>query len=369
LSQGCPALTCYEGRWYNPDCPAQLILTERSGWESDTRGGHGKAPSSQAMEDVGMRDKACLTVQAGQLKGYLCVVGAAFLWASSGAVGKGLMSQGMGVLELVQARITLAALLMSAAFGFGGRGYLKIGAGDLPYLLLLGILMALNNASYFYAISKIQVAAAILLQYMAPVMVTLYAVLFWGERMGWLKALALGLAVGGCYLVVGGYSLRLLELNREGMLGGLGAAMCFATYTLLAERAMGRCSPWTVLLYAMLFAAVAWHLLMEPFRYLKVGFTLEQWGWLLYIAVAGTVLPFGLYLVGVNHIRSTRAIITATLEPISAALMAFMFLGEALEPFQALGGALVIGAVVLLQLEREHGQALSPENIRSRGRL
>ncbi len=293
-----------------------------------------------------------------QYKGYLCVVAAALLWASSGAAGKGLLSQGMSLLDLVQIRITLAALLLGAVLVVKTKGTFKIRLVDIPRLLFLGLFMALNNATYFYAISNIQVAAAILLQYMAPIIVTIYTLFFWGERMGKFKALALALALGGCYLVVGGYNLRLLELNREGILGGVGAAFCFAAYTLLGERAMEKNSPWTVLEYAMLFAALFWHLFMEPFRYIRAGFSLEQWGWLLYIALAGTVLPFGLYLLGVSRIRSTRAIITATMEPIFAGLISFLFLGEALEPLQALGGALVIAAVVLLQLGKEHEQAL-----------
>lgn len=301
------------------------------------------------------------------LIGYSCVVGAAVLWASSGAAGKGLLAAGMGVLDLVQVRITLAAMLLGLALGVGARDLLRIRLKDLPYLFILGLSMALNNATYFYAISKIQVAAAILLQYLAPGLVAMYAVLFWGERMSLLKSLALALAIGGCYLVVGGYSLRLLELNREGILGGLGAAFCFAAYTLLGERGMHRYSPWTVLFYAMAFAALIWHLLMEPFHYLRAGFGPYQWGWLLYIGLMGTVIPFGLYLLGVNHIRSTRAIITATLEPISAAGISFLFLGEALEVLQTLGGLLVIGAVVILQMEREE-ELLAPEAIRVRSR-
>lgn len=306
-------------------------------------------------------------VPVGQPKGYLCVVAAALLWASSGVAGKGLITHGVSVLNLVQVRITLAALMLGTVLGLKGKDLLKVSFKDIPWLFLVGLSMALNNAAYFYSISKIQVAAAILLQYLAPVMVTLYMILLGGESLGRFKPLALILAVGGCYLVVGGYNVRVLELNREGILGGLAAAICFASYTLLGERGMQGRSPWTVLAYAMLFAAIFWHLFMEPFRYIKEGFTLEQWGWLIYIALAGTVLPFGLYLVGVSYIGSTRAIITATLEPISAALISFSLLGEALETLQVLGGALVIAAVVLLQLEREHHQAAAPEKTRPKG--
>jgi drug/metabolite transporter (DMT)-like permease len=68
---------------------------------------------------------------------------------------------------------------------------------------------------------------------------------------------------------------------------------------------------------------------------------------------------------GINYIRSTRASITATLEPISAGFIAYFFLGETLELFQVLGGILVITAVVVLQLRSEKDE-LAPELIRAR---
>lgn len=299
-------------------------------------------------------------------KGYLCVVTAAIMWASSGTAGKALFESGMTPFQLAQIRVTLSAALLAAAFGaFASRLFL-IRPKDVGYFLLLGgVGMAMNNIAYFYAISKIQVAAAILLQYLAPILVAFFAICFWKERLTLPKLAALFLALGGCYLVVGGYNLQLLKMNRLGILGGLGAAVSFAAYSLLGERGMHRYPPWTVLFYALVFAALTWHILHPPFHYLVAGFTWVQWGWILHIAVVGTILPFGLYFVGINHIRSTRAIITANLEPISAGFMAFFLLGEALETLQILGGALVIGAIVLLQMQREQNE-LSPELIRAR---
>ena len=128
---------------------------------------------------------------------------------------------------------------------------------------------------------------------------------------------------------------------------------------------MHRYSPWTVLFYALLFSAIPWYIFYPPFNYLWAGFTLPQWLGLLYIAFMGTAIPFGLYFVGINYIRSTRASITATLEPISAGFIAYLFLGEILEPLQILGGVLVIAAIVLLQLQSEQDE-LTPELIRAR---
>jgi drug/metabolite transporter (DMT)-like permease len=300
------------------------------------------------------------------IRGYLCVVAAAILWASSGTAGKGLFEQGITPFELVQIRVTLSSFLMAVVFGMFSKGLLRIRIKDLGYFLLLGgIGMTLVQGAYFYTISKIQVAAAILIQYLAPIFVAFYAICFWKERLTAAKLSAILLAVGGCYLVVGGYNLQLLKLNRLGIMGGLASAICFAGYTLLVERGMHRYRPWTMLFYSMVFAALAWHIVYPPFHYLIAGFSWEQWGWILYIAVVGTIIPFGLYFVGINHIRSTRASITATLEPISAGFFAFLFLGETLEFLQMVGGVLVIGAIVLLQVQQEQDE-LAPELIRTK---
>lgn len=297
-------------------------------------------------------------------RGYIYVLLAALMWASSGTAGKALFEGGMTPFELVQIRVTLSSLLLGVVLAISPKEYLKIRWKDVGYFLVLGVGMALVQGTYFFTISKIQVAAAILIQYLSPFFVAFYSILFWKERFTGLKALALLLSFGGCYLVVGGYDLELLKMNRLGIMVGVSSAMLFAGYSLLGERGMHRYRPWTVLFYALLFAALSWHVFFTPFHYLKAGFTVTQWWWLFYIAVIGTILPFGLYFMGVNYIRSTRASITATLEPISAGLMAFLFIGETLGPLQILGGILVIAAVVLLQLRQEQDK-LAPILIRA----
>jgi len=301
----------------------------------------------------------------GALKGYLCVMTGAMMWASSGTAGKALFEGGVKALDLVQIRVTLASIILFLFLVVFSRSSLKIRPRDVGYFLLLGgVFMALVQGTYFYTISKIQVAAAILIQYLAPIFVAVYSMVFWKERSTLCKITALFLAFGGCYLVVGGYNLELLRMNRLGIMGGVASAVCFAGYSLLGERGMHRYRPWTVLFYALVFSIPTWHILHPPFQYVRLAFDFSQWLWMVYIAVVGTILPFGLFFVGVNYIRSTRASITATLEPISAGFFAFFVLGETMEILQIAGGAMVIGAVVLLQIEQEQDM-LTPAMIRA----
>jgi drug/metabolite transporter (DMT)-like permease len=304
--------------------------------------------------------------KSSSAKGYLCVVVAALMWASSGTAGKALFDAGMSPFDLVQIRVTLASGLVFIVFLVFSRDLLRLRAKDVPFFLFLGsVVMAVVTGSYLYTISKIQVAAAILIQYLAPIFVAIFAMLFWKERPTFVKIMALFLAFGGCFLVVGGYNLALLQMNLLGILGGLTSAVTFAGYSLLGERAMHRYRPWTVLFYALAFSALTWHVVYPPFTYLYAGYTLTQWGWIFYIAIVGTILPFGLFFAGINHIRSTRASITATLEPIFAGFLAFIFLGERLLLLQMIGGCMVILAIVLLQLQQEHDE-MAPALIRTK---
>lgn len=304
-------------------------------------------------------------VKSSSPKGYLCVITAALMWASSGTAGKALFEAGMSPFDLTQIRVALASAIIFLVFLFFSRELLRIRPKDIPFFLLLGSgVMAVVTGSYLYTISKIQVAAAILIQYLAPIFVAAYAMLFWKERPTIAKITALFLAFGGCFLVVGGYNLKLLQMNLPGILGGLTSAITFAGYSLLGERAMHRYRPWTVLFYALAFSALTWHVAYPPFTYFRAGYSLAQWGWIFYIAVVGTILPFGLFFAGINHIRSTRASITATLEPIFAGFLAFLLLGETLLALQILGGCMVILAIVLLQIQQEQDE-LAPALIRT----
>ena len=80
--------------------------------------------------------------------------------------------------------------------------------------------------------------------------------------------------------------------------------------------------------------------------------------------MVGAILPFGLYYEGINRIRSTRASITSTVEPIVAGVLSFVFLGEVMGPLQIAGGRLVIGAIILLQVKQERDEN-TPARIRA----
>ncbi len=283
--------------------------------------------------------------------GYLYVSLAAILFAISGTSAKYLFNDGVTAFQLIQMRTTLAFAGLLTWICLKDPVLLKISIKNLPYFIGLGV-FGIGSAQFFYllAISKINVAAAILLHYTGPVFVALYVVFIQRHKLSFNSVLAILGTLSGCFLVVGAYNLQLFALNRVGIVAGILAAISFAVYSILSEYGMRKYTPWTVLLYGMLFAALMWNILHPPFEAFLHRYSPFQWGLILFIGVCGTIIPFGLYFEGVKRIKPTHASITATLEPISAGIIAAVFLGEMMGTLQIIGGLIVIVSIILLQL-------------------
>ena len=284
--------------------------------------------------------------------GYLYVSLAAILFAISGTSAKFLFNGGITAFQLIQMRTTLAFVGLLLWLCLKESALLNISTKSLPYFFSLGV-FGIGSAQFFYllAISKINVAAAILLHYTGPVFVALYVVFVQRQKLRFNITLAILGTLIGCFLVVGAYNLQLFALNRVGIIAGILAAVSFAVYSILSEYGMRQYTPWTVLLYGMMFAALMWNILHPPLEAFLHGYSPIQWGWILFIGICGTIFPFGLYFEGVKRIQPTHASITATLEPISAGVIAALFLGEVMVPLQIIGGLLVIVSIIILQLD------------------
>jgi drug/metabolite transporter (DMT)-like permease len=70
------------------------------------------------------------------------------------------------------------------------------------------------------------------------------------------------------------------------------------------------------------------------------------------MVVLGTVVPFALVLASLRHLRATQASVVGMTEPVIAAAIAYVLLGEALTPVQMLGGAVVLAGVLLAETSR-----------------
>lgn len=287
----------------------------------------------------------------GRLRGYAMVVGAACCWGVMATLAKLLFrDRAVDPVVLVVIRSDLATLTLFAIFAVAGRGRLRIGRreGWLAAIVGVGGLLT-NNFLYFQAIHLTSVATALLLQYQAPILVALYTVLVQRQRLSRRLLLSLGMAAGGCALVVRVYDPAVLRPNLLGVAAGLGTALAFAFYILASRVALKTMNAWTLLAYGYLSASLVWAFVVPPWRILSLPYDADTWWAFVAIATIGTALPFGLFINGLKFLPPTQASIVSMLEPVVAALAAYIVLGETLLPLQMLGGGLVLAAVILVE--------------------
>lgn len=317
--------------------------------------------------------------RASRLRGYSLAVLAAACWATGGLMAKWLFTSrsaatahwpfpplGISIepTVLAGARALSAFVLLCAWLVLTRRDALKISLRDVPFLAIFGVVgLAMVHFTYFKTISLTNVATAILLEYLAPVLVLIVSVLFLKHRMTWSLPAGVALSIAGCALVVGAVGGAGLVVSPAGIAWGLASAVFFAAYSLMGTLAARRFSPYTTLVWGLAFASVFWLLVLGPTAVLRPFSDSKQIAAILFIAVVSTIVPFSAFLTALRYIAPTNATVTSTIEPVIAGVGAFLLFGEALAGLQILGGLMVIAAIAVVQLpERQPLETLPPQD-------
>lgn len=284
--------------------------------------------------------------------GSVLVVLAGIFWGSMGIFVRGLSAYGFSPIQIVSLRMTVAALVFILILLFRGADDLKIRLRDLPLFLGLGLASVLFfTICYFSAIEMMTLSAAAILLYTSPIWVMLMSLIFFRERLGPEKLLALVLAFSGCVLVSG---LGGGGLSPAGLLIGLGSGIGYGLYSILGTVALRRYSPYTVTACTFAIAGVgSWFVCAPGDMLSKLSAAPALPPLLLLIALAGlltAVIPFLLYTLGLQRLEASRAAILATVEPMVATLIGVLIYNEPLSLSSGAGIALILAAIFVLNI-------------------
>jgi drug/metabolite transporter (DMT)-like permease len=297
--------------------------------------------------------------------GYAMVLAAASLWAINGVISKVIIESGdVPAQRLTEVRTTGAFILLFLALAVARPGNLRVRREELPVLLTFGVLgLAFVQWFYFEAISRLDIGVALLIQYVAPVLVALWARFVYHEPVRRRIWAALALSILGIALLV--QLWEGLTLDGLGVAAALGSAITFAVYVLSAERAVLRRDPVSLVCYGFLLASIFWAI-VQPLQSFPIGrvdesvsllgrledLSLPVWLLMTWMVVLGTIIPFALLAASLRHIPASRASITAMFEPVAATVFAYAWLGESLTAAQLVGALVVLAAIVLAQTAR-----------------
>ena len=322
-----------------------------------------------------MTDTAHAPPRARPAVGYALVLTGAVLFIVNAGVARATIRGGIDPGTLTTVRVTGSAVVYALWATVADRSALRPPRGRmLAWMVLLGLVgVALLQWTYLVAIDRLPIGIALLLEYTAPVLIALWARFVAHEPVGRAIWPALGLALGGLALVAQVWEG--LTFDGLGVLAGLGAAVCFATYFLVGEHGTSQQDPIRVVLWSFVIATVVLNLIWpitavtadDLTRQVSLGGELahvEVAGWLLlaWIVVPGSVLPFGFSMAALRHLPATVVSIVSMVEPIGVAALGWLWFGESLAPIQLVGGLTVLAGIVLAQRARQvpHAEPFPP---------
>ena len=290
--------------------------------------------------------------------GLVLAVASALAFSSSGPFIKPLLESGWSLGAALLMRLGLAGLILSPALLVTirrQRGFLRR-HGRL--IVAFGLIPVLGCQLFFFsAMQRMPVAVALLIEYLAPVLLVAFvwirtrrapsALVLWGSA----------IAMTGLVLVVNiaGASFDLL-----GTLFALAAAVCVCAYFVISERAGDDLPPLALAAGGLLTGAALIGLLClvgimpftaPPTSVVLAGAEVPWFVPLLWVSAIATTLGYALGVVAIPRIGSRVASFVGLSEVLFALGFAWIFLAEVPALIQFAGGALILGGVVLVRLD------------------
>lgn len=295
--------------------------------------------------------------------GYFYALLAAFLFGANGSVSKVIIQSGFSATQLTQMRVLGAAIISGLVLLMLDKKSFYLPKKQWPTILVLGIVgVAMLQATYAFAIELLPVGIALLLEYLAVLLVALVAFFFFKEKVRLRLWVAIGFVMVGLVVVA---EIWASTLNPTGVMWGLLAAFTLATYFLVGEKQLKTISPlalsfWTMSVATVFWAPLSgwWELEWSDFAILAAvgpgddALVLPLWAFFLWNIILGSFAPFLLSLSALKRLSATAAGILATSEIAFAFITAWLWLQEQLTVLQVVGASIVLGGIVIAQSAR-----------------
>ena len=295
--------------------------------------------------------------------GYIYALLAAFLFGANGSVSKVIIQAGFSAMQLTQMRVLGAALISGFVLLIIDKRSFRLPAGQWPVVLVLGVVgVAMLQVTYALAIELLPVGIALLLEYLAVLLVALVAFFVFKEKVRLRLWVAIAFVMAGLVVVA---EIWASTLNPIGVMWGLLAAITLATYFLVGEKQLKTISPLALAFWTMTIAAVFWLPFSGWWELDASSFTplaplgsepdsalVPLWALLAWNVVLGSFAPFLLSLSALKRLSATAAGIVATSEIAFAFVTAWLWLQESLSLLQVVGASIVLGGIVIAQTAR-----------------
>ncbi|WP_433795803.1 EamA family transporter [Actinoplanes sp. CA-252034] len=308
-------------------------------------------------------------MKSPQLVGLAAAVTSAATFATSGAFIKPLLETGWSPAAAVTARAIVAGLLLLPLVLFSLRGRWDALWRGRRRILGMGVIaVAFTQLTYFAAIRLIPVSTALLVEYLAPLLLVIWVAVTTRRVPRPMVLVGSVLAIGGLVLVIGPGALG--AVDPVGVALAFAAAVGCAVYFMVAARPADGLPPvalaGTGLLLGGLTLGVAGLVGIVPMemRFGEVpllGAVVPWWVPLMVVAFFGTAVAYATGIFGSGRLGSRLASFVGLLEVVFASILAWIVVGERLTPLQMAGGVLILAGIAAIPAEPAAPSEVSAE--------
>lgn len=289
-------------------------------------------------------------------QGFALALTSAVLWGVSGACAQYVFQdKAVTIGWLVTVRLLIAGLILLGYARWRGRDIWRIWQTrrSVVSLLVFGLLgMLAIQYTYFAAIQYSNAATGTVLQYVGPVLITLY---FVGVRRRWptrAEAWAVLLAFLGTLLLVTHGDWGALQISAKALFWGLASAVALAFYSIQPENLLKENEATVLVGWGMLIGGLGFCGVSQPWR-VPGTWDVTTWMAVVFIVLFGTLFAFYGYLAAVQKIGPETTSLLACAEPLSAALVSVLWLKVVFGPWDWLGSACIVATIFLLSQQTE----------------
>jgi len=281
---------------------------------------------------------------------YILVLIAGVSWGLIGVFTKAIDALGFTEMQMLFVKGVLATAVLFLITFFKDKSQLKLkNWKDIRYFIGTGVVsFAFFSWAYMKAVNLTSLGVAAVLLYTAPTFVMLFSILLFGEQMTKTKGIVLLMTFAGCILVTG-----ILEggaaFTWQGIVIGLASGIGYALYSIFGTYAIrGGYGSLTISFYTFLLATIVISFLVEPAAVVSQITEMGQWPLAISFALLTTVVPYLAYTKGLSGLPASKASVTATIEPVVAAVLGIVVFHESVSMLKITGIVLVLSSVVVM---------------------
>ena len=287
-------------------------------------------------------------------RAFAMIVIAGILWGTSGIFVHYLAPFGFSSLHMTFLRALVSAVSLASYIGIHNKRLFKVKPKELLLFACGGLSFFGTAGCYYMSMQITSVSTAVILMYIAPVLVMIFSVIFWREKLTMLKAAAVMAMLIGCCLVsgvVGG-----IRFDLWGIILGMMSGIFYSAYNIITKMQMRNGSdPISATFYCFASAALI-GLFVSGVQ--EIPGIIGTRPVLLLFLIAGLgictcVLPYFLYTLAMKVLPAGTATALGIIEPMAATVFSVVLFKDQMGIFSLIGIILILGATFMLNKDKE----------------